>query len=68
MSDYCRAVGEKFTKRGNRISVLKEKVGLYGARIFQAGNTTGKIMKEGKLNIHVRYRGSEISAKGLETL
>lgn len=34
MSDYCRAVGEKFTKRGNRISVLKEKVGLYGARIF----------------------------------
>ena len=58
------------------ISVLKDKLGLYEMRIFQIGNTTGKIMKEGrKANyIHISDSMSELSmtkegnVKGLETL
>lgn len=35
------------------MSTLKDKLGMYGVRIFQAGNTTGKIVKKRKLNIYV---------------
>lgn len=38
MSDHFRVMREKFTKRGNMISILKDKLGIYVVRIFQAAN------------------------------
>lgn len=51
MSNHFRVRRREFIKRDNVISILKDKLGVYGVRIFQAGNITGKIVKERKMSI-----------------
>lgn len=35
------------------ISILKDKLDIYGVRIFQAVSRAGKVMKERKLNTYM---------------